>query len=114
MSASQDNLLNQEVIEAQGEDLLDQSVDSGEDSLEDMVVGYERVFGPSSQGSRKLVSMVSRIPDKSFLVRQFMFKTMIKTEPKAQSAKTKLHRHQSKCKILRQNPILSDTLIYIK
>ena len=48
------------------------------------------------QGSRKLVSVVSRIPDKSFLVRQFMFKTTIKTGPKAQPAKTKLHRHQLK------------------
>ena len=48
MSASQDNLLNQEVIEAQGEDLLDQLVNSGEDSLEDGVVEYERVLGPSS------------------------------------------------------------------
>ena len=48
MSASQDNLLNQGVNEAQGEDLLDQSVNSGEDSLEDVVVEYERVLGPSS------------------------------------------------------------------
>ena len=47
MSASQDNLLNQEVIEAQGEVLLDKSVHSGEDSLEDVVVDYERVIGPS-------------------------------------------------------------------
>ena len=38
MSASQDNLLNQEVNEAQGEALLDQSVHSGEDSLEDVIV----------------------------------------------------------------------------
>ena len=68
----------------------------------------------SQQGSRKLVSVVSRIPDKSFSVRQFIFKTTIKTGPKAQPAKTKLHRHQSKCKILRQNLILSDILIYIK
>ena len=58
------------------------------------------------QGSRKLVSVVFRIPDNSFLVRQFMFKTMIKPGPKAKPAKTKLHRHQSKYKILRQNPIL--------
>ena len=48
MAASQDNLLNQEVIEAQGEVLLDQLVHSGEDSLEDVVVEYERVLGPSS------------------------------------------------------------------
>ena len=46
MSASQDNLLNQEVIEAQGEVLLDQSVHSGEDSLEDVIVEYERIIGP--------------------------------------------------------------------
>ena len=45
MSTCQDNLLNQEVNEAQGENLLDQSVDSGRDSLEDVVVEYERVLG---------------------------------------------------------------------
>ena len=48
MSTSQDNLLNQEVIEAKGEVLLDQSVHSGEDSLEDVIVEYERIIGPSS------------------------------------------------------------------
>ena len=48
MSASQDNLLNQGVNEAQGEDLLDQSVDSGRDSSEDVVVEYERVLGAPS------------------------------------------------------------------
>ena len=48
MSASQDNLLNQEVNEAQGEALLDQSVHSGEDSSEDVIVEYERVLVPSS------------------------------------------------------------------
>ena len=48
MSASQDNLLNSGENEAQGEDLLDQLVDSGRDSLEDVVVEYERVLGPSS------------------------------------------------------------------
>ena len=68
----------------------------------------------ANQGCKKLVSVVSRIPDKSFLVRQFKFKTMIKTEPKAQLAKKKLNRHHSKSKMLRQNPILSDILIYIK
>ena len=46
MSASQDNILNQEVIEAQGEVLLDQSVHSGEDSLDDVIVEYERNIGP--------------------------------------------------------------------
>ena len=40
MSASQDNLLNQEEIEAREEALLDQSVQSGEDS-EDVVVESE-------------------------------------------------------------------------
>ena len=45
MSASQDNLLNQEVNEAQGEDLLDQSVHSVEDSLDDVIVEYERIIG---------------------------------------------------------------------
>ena len=44
MSASQDNLLNQEEIEAQGEALLDQSVHSGEDSLEDIIVESERIL----------------------------------------------------------------------
>ena len=39
MSASQDNLLNQEEMEAQGEALLDQLVHSGEDSSEDVIVG---------------------------------------------------------------------------
>ena len=48
MSASQDNLLNQEVIEAQGEVLLDQLVHSGEDSSEDVIVEYERIPGASS------------------------------------------------------------------
>ena len=48
MSASQDNLLNQEVNEAQGEALLDQSVHSGEDSSEDVIVEYERILGPRS------------------------------------------------------------------
>ena len=44
MSVSQDNLLDYEEGEAQGEDLLDQSVNSGRDSLEDVVVEYERVL----------------------------------------------------------------------
>ena len=44
MSVSQDNLLDYEEGEAQGEDLLDQSVDSGRDSLEDVVIEYERVL----------------------------------------------------------------------
>ena len=48
MSASQDNLLDAGENEAQGEDLLDQSVDSGRDSLEDVVVEYERVLGAPS------------------------------------------------------------------
>ena len=43
MSASQDNLLNQEEIEAQEEALLDQSVQSGEDS-EDVIVESERML----------------------------------------------------------------------
>ena len=46
MSASQDNLLNQKVNEAQGEALLDQSVHLGEDSLDDVIVEYERIIGP--------------------------------------------------------------------
>ena len=44
MSASQDNLLNQEEIEAREEALLDQSVQSGEDSLEDIIVESERML----------------------------------------------------------------------
>ena len=44
MSTSQDNLLNQEVNEAQGEDLLDQSVQSVEDSSDDIVVEFERII----------------------------------------------------------------------
>ena len=44
MSTSQDNLLNQEVNEAQGEDLLDQSVHSVEDSSDDVIVEYERII----------------------------------------------------------------------
>ena len=48
MSPSQDNLLDYEENEAQGEDLLDQSVDSGRDSSEDVVVEYERVLGAPS------------------------------------------------------------------
>ena len=44
MSVSQDNLLDYEECEAQGEDLLDQSVNSGRDSLEDVVVEYEKVL----------------------------------------------------------------------
>ena len=47
MSASQDNLLNQEEMEDQGEALLDQSVHSGEDSSEDVIVEFERILGPS-------------------------------------------------------------------
>ena len=46
MSASQDNLLNQEVNEAQGNDLLYQSVHSEEDSLDDVIVEFERIIGP--------------------------------------------------------------------
>ena len=46
MSASQDNLLNQEVIEALGKVLLDQLVHSGEDSSEDIIVEYERIIRP--------------------------------------------------------------------
>ena len=42
MSVSQDNLLDYEENEAQGEDLLNQLVDSGRDFGEDMVVKYER------------------------------------------------------------------------
>ena len=48
MSISQDNLLDYEENEAQGKDLLDQSVDSGRDSSEDVVVEYERVLGAPS------------------------------------------------------------------
>ena len=48
MSASQDNLLDYEENEAQGENILDQSVDSGRDSLEDVVVECERVHGAPS------------------------------------------------------------------
>ena len=44
MFVSQDNLLDYEEGEAQGEDLLDQLVNSGRDSLEDVVVEYERVL----------------------------------------------------------------------
>ena len=46
MSASQDNLLNQKVNEAQGDILLDQSVHLGEDSSDDVIVEYERIIGP--------------------------------------------------------------------
>ena len=48
MSASKDILLDAGENEAQGEDLLDQSVDLGRDSSEDVVVEYERVLGPPS------------------------------------------------------------------
>ena len=48
MSASQDNLLDAGENEAQGKDLLDQSVNSGRDSSEDVVVEYERVLGAPS------------------------------------------------------------------
>ena len=48
MSASQDNLLDYEEYEAQGEDLPYQSVNSGRDSLEDVVVEYERILGAPS------------------------------------------------------------------
>ena len=48
MSASQDNLLDYEENEAQGEDLLDHSVNSGRDSSEDVVIEYERVLGAPS------------------------------------------------------------------
>ena len=44
MSAYQDNLLNQEEMEARGEALLDLSVYSGEDSSEDIVVQSERIL----------------------------------------------------------------------
>ena len=46
MAASQDNLLNQDVNEAQGDVLLDQSVHSEEDLSEDVVVEFERIIGP--------------------------------------------------------------------
>ena len=48
MSASQDKILDSGENEAQGEDLLDQLVDSGRDCLEDVVVEYERVLGAPS------------------------------------------------------------------
>ena len=48
ISASQDNLLDAGENEAQGDNLLDQSVNSGRDSLEDVVVEYERVLEDSS------------------------------------------------------------------
>ena len=48
MSASQDNLLNQEEMEARGEALLDQLVHSGEDSSLDVIVEIERILGPRS------------------------------------------------------------------
>ena len=44
MSASQDNLLDSGENEAEVEDLLDQSVDTGRDYSEDVVVEYERVL----------------------------------------------------------------------
>ena len=44
MSTSQDNLLNEEVNEAQGEDLLDQLVQSVEDSSDDIVLEFERII----------------------------------------------------------------------
>ena len=44
MSTPQDNLLNQEVNEAQGEHLLDQSVQSVEDSSDEVVVEFERII----------------------------------------------------------------------
>ena len=46
MSASQDNLLNQDVNEAQGDVLLDQSVHLEEDSSDDILVEFERIIGP--------------------------------------------------------------------
>ena len=50
MSASPDNLHDSEENKAQGENLLDQSVDSGRDSSEDVVMEYKRVLGaPSPQ-----------------------------------------------------------------
>ena len=45
MSASQDNLLDYKEQEAQGENLPNQSVDSGRDSSEDVVMEYERIIG---------------------------------------------------------------------
>ena len=45
MSTSQDNLLNQEVNEAQGEDLLDQLVHPMEDLSDDVIVEYVRIIG---------------------------------------------------------------------
>ena len=50
MSASQNNLLDWRENEAQGENLLDQFVNSRRDSSEEVVVEYERVPGaPSPQ-----------------------------------------------------------------
>ena len=48
MSASQDNLLNQEVNEVQGDILQDQSVHSGEDSLDDVLAEYVSSGSPES------------------------------------------------------------------
>ena len=48
MSASQDNLLNQEEMDARGEALLDQLVNLGEDLSEDVIVEFERILGPCS------------------------------------------------------------------
>ena len=65
MSASQDNLLNQEVNEAQGDILLDQSVHSGEDSSDDVIAGYIRIIrSPESPkfGCESVIFLKSQIP----------------------------------------------------
>ena len=48
MSASQDNLLNKEVNEAQSDILLDQSVHSGKDSLGNLLAEYVSSGSPES------------------------------------------------------------------
>ena len=57
MSTSQDNLPNQEEMEAQGEALLDQSVHSGEDSSEDIIVESERILDSPKIGCDTLISL---------------------------------------------------------
>ena len=70
MSASQDNLLNQEVNEAQGDILLDQLVHSGEDSSDDVLAEYvssESPEGPKFNCEKRDLYGVSSITNSQTL-----------------------------------------------
>ena len=83
MSASQDNLLDTGKNETQGEDLLDQSVDSGRNSLEDVVVEYERVLGAPSNK----LAVMRKIFSKMIVLQTLSCSAILKLQPRKRNLK---------------------------